>query len=162
MSSQLLESLHIEGNRMDVLPLAGESVTTAITNHMVCLAREEGIKHICFLLALRVPETHLPKTFKDVTNLPADSKKRWLKSYSKELRLLKDRDVINHSFLISYFIILFLLIYFSIYSMGKYMSHHVTEGVMASHQRSHHMSCHTSFGWKCGIVGTQTIRNIYK
>jgi len=69
--------IDIEGNRMDALSPAGESATTAITNHMVCLAREGRAEHICFLLALRVTETHvLPKTFKDVTKLPADSKKR--------------------------------------------------------------------------------------
>jgi len=83
-----------EGNRMDAPPLAGKSATTAITNHMVCLAREGGAEHICFLLALRATETHvLPKTFKDVTKLPADSKKRWLESCLKELKSLKDRDV---------------------------------------------------------------------
>jgi len=42
------------------------------------------------------------------------------------------------------------------------MSHHVTEGVTMSHERSHHMSCHTLFGWEHGIVGAQTIRNVYK
>jgi len=79
---------------MDAPPLAGESATTAITNHMVCLAREERAEHIRFLLALRATQTHvLPKTFKDVTKLPADSKKRWLESCLEELKLLKDRDV---------------------------------------------------------------------
>ena len=79
---------------MDAPPLAGESATTAITNHMVCLVREGGTEHICFLLALRATETHvLPKTFKDVTKLPVDSKKRWLESCLKELKSLKDRDV---------------------------------------------------------------------
>jgi len=78
---------------MDVPPPAGESATTAITNHMVCLAREGGVEHICFLLVLRAAETHLPKTFKDVANLPADSKKRWLESCLKELKSLKDRGV---------------------------------------------------------------------
>jgi len=79
---------------MDALPLAGESATTAITNHMVHLAREEGAEHIHFLLALRATETHvLPKTFKDVIKIPADSKKRWLESCLEELKLLKDRDV---------------------------------------------------------------------
>jgi len=69
--------IDIEGNRMDALSPAGESATTAITNHIVCLAREGRAEHIRFLLALRVTETHvLPKTFKDVTKLPADSKKR--------------------------------------------------------------------------------------
>jgi len=44
---------------------------------MVRLAREGGAERIGFLLALRATETHiLPKTFKDVTKLPADSKKR--------------------------------------------------------------------------------------
>jgi len=61
---------------------------------MVHLAREGGAEHICFLLALRATETHvLPKTFKDVAKLPADSKKRWLESCLVELKLLKDRDV---------------------------------------------------------------------
>jgi len=45
-------------------------------------------------LALRATETHvLPKTFKDVAKLPADSKKRWLESCLEELKSLKDRDV---------------------------------------------------------------------
>ena len=52
---------------MDAPPPADESATTAITNHMICLAREGGAEHICFLLALRATKTHsLPKTFKYV------------------------------------------------------------------------------------------------
>ena len=79
---------------MDVPPPAGESATTAITNHMVHLAREGGAEHIRFLLALRASETYsLPKTFKDVAKLQADSKKRWLESCLEELKSLKDRDV---------------------------------------------------------------------
>ena len=79
---------------MDAPPPADESATTAITNHMICLAREGGAEHICFLLALRASETYsLPKTFKDVTKLQADSKKRWLESCLEELKSLKDRDV---------------------------------------------------------------------
>ena len=59
---------------------------------MPCKRREA--EHICFLLALRATETHvLPKTFKDVTKLPANFKKRWLESCLEELKLLKDRDV---------------------------------------------------------------------
>jgi len=42
---------------------------------------------------LRAAETHLPKTFKDVANLLADSKKRWLESCLEELKSLKDRGV---------------------------------------------------------------------
>jgi len=79
---------------MDAPPPAGKSATTAITNHMVCLAREGGAEHICFLLALRATETQfLPKTFKDVAKLQANSKKRWLESCLEELKSLKDRDV---------------------------------------------------------------------
>jgi len=79
---------------MDALLPAGESATIAITNHMVHLAKEGGAEYICFLLALRATETHvLPKIFKDVAKLPADSKKRWLESYFEELKSLKDRDV---------------------------------------------------------------------
>jgi len=79
---------------MDASPLAGESAATAITNHIVRLAREGRAEHICFLLALRATETHvLPKTFKDVAKLPANSKKRWLESCLEELKSLKDRDV---------------------------------------------------------------------
>jgi len=79
---------------MDAPPPAGESVTTAITNHMVRLAREGRAEHICFLLILRASETYsLPKTFKDITKLQADSKKRWLESCLEELKSLKDRDV---------------------------------------------------------------------
>jgi len=79
---------------MDAPPPAGKSATIAITNHMVCLAREGRVEHICFLLVLRATETHvLPKTFKDVTKLLADSKKRWLEFCLEELKSLKDRDV---------------------------------------------------------------------
>jgi len=61
---------------------------------MVHLAREGKVEYICFLLVLKATKTHvLPKTFKDVTKLPADSKKRWLESCLEELKLLKDRDV---------------------------------------------------------------------
>jgi len=86
--------IDIERNRIDALPPVGESATIAITNHIVCLAREGGAEHICFLLTLRATETHvLPKTFKDIAKLLADSKKRWLEFYLKELKSLKDRDV---------------------------------------------------------------------
>ena len=79
---------------MDASSPAGKSATTAITNHMVHLAREGGAEHICFLLALRATKTYfLPKTFKDITKLQADSKKRQLKPCLKELKLLKDKDV---------------------------------------------------------------------
>jgi len=79
---------------MDAPPPAGESATTAITNHIVCLARKGEAEHIYFLLALRATKTHfLPKTFKDVTKLQADFKKRWLESCLEELKLLKDKDV---------------------------------------------------------------------
>jgi len=79
---------------MDAPPPAGESATTAITNHIVRLAREERAEHIHFLLVLRATETHvLPKTFKDVAKLLADSKKRWLESCLEELKSLKDKDI---------------------------------------------------------------------
>jgi len=79
---------------MDAPPPAGESATTAITNHMVHLAREGRAEHICFLLVLRATKTHvLPKTFKDVVKLPADSKKRWHESCLEKLKSLKDKDV---------------------------------------------------------------------
>ena len=79
---------------MDAPPPAGESATTAITNHMVRLVREEGAEYIRFLLVLRATETYvLPKTFKDVAKLPADSKKKQLESCLEELKSLKDRDV---------------------------------------------------------------------
>ena len=48
---------------MDAPPPADKSTTIAITNHMICLAREGRAEHICFLLALRATETYpLPKT----------------------------------------------------------------------------------------------------
>ena len=79
---------------MDALPLVGKSAIIAITNYMVHLTKEERVEHICFLLVLRATETHsLPKTFKDVTKLQANSKKRWLESCLKELKSLKDRDI---------------------------------------------------------------------
>ena len=61
---------------------------------MICLTREEEAEHICFLLVLRATKTHsLPKTFKDVTKLQADSKKKQLESYLEKLKLLKNRDI---------------------------------------------------------------------
>ena len=58
---------------------------------MVYLIRERRAEYIYFLSVLRATETHfLPKTFKDITKLPADSKKRWLESY---LKSLKNKDV---------------------------------------------------------------------
>jgi len=61
---------------------------------MVCLAREGRAEHIHFLLALRATETYpLPKTFKDITKIPADSKKRWLEFCLEKLKSLKDKDV---------------------------------------------------------------------
>jgi len=79
---------------MDALPPAGKSATTAITNYMVCLVKERRAEHIHFLLALRATETQfLPKTFKDVTKLQADSKKKWLESCLKKLKSLKNRNV---------------------------------------------------------------------
>ena len=67
-----------------------------ITNYMVHLAKEKEVEHICFLLALRATETHvLPKTFKDVTELPADSKKRWLESCLEKLKSLKNRVLLQ-------------------------------------------------------------------
>jgi len=80
MSKDLSKANH----NIDVLSLAGKSATTAITNHIVCLARKGRVEHICFLLVLRAAKTHLPKTFKDVANLPADSKKR-CSEYKAEL-----------------------------------------------------------------------------
>jgi len=69
--------IDIEESRMDTLPPVGELATTAITNHIVCLVREGEAEHIHFLLVLRATKTHvLPKTFKDVAKLLADSKKR--------------------------------------------------------------------------------------
>jgi len=79
---------------MDALPLVGKSAIIAITNYMVHFTKEEEAEHICFLLVLRATETYsLSKTFKDITKLQANSKKRWLESYLKELKLLKDRDI---------------------------------------------------------------------
>jgi len=44
---------------------------------MICLVREGGAEYIHFLLALRATETYsLPKTFKYIAKLPADSKKK--------------------------------------------------------------------------------------
>jgi len=86
--------IDIEGNRIDAPPPVGKLATTAITNHIVCLAREGGAEYIHFLLILKATKTYvLPKTFKDIAKLLADSKKRWLKSCLKELKSLKDRDI---------------------------------------------------------------------
>jgi len=88
--------IDIEENRMDAPPPAGKSATTAITNYIVHLTREGGAEHIRFLLALRATETHvLPKTFKDVAKLPADSKKRWLESCLEKLKSLKVYEIVD-------------------------------------------------------------------
>jgi len=61
---------------------------------MVHLAREGRAEHIHFFLTLRATETYfLPKTFKDVAKLLANSKKKWLESCLEKLKLLKDRDI---------------------------------------------------------------------
>jgi len=63
---------------------------------MVRLAREGGAEHIHFLLALRATETYvLPKTFKNVAKLPADSKKRWLESCLEKLKSLKNKVLLQ-------------------------------------------------------------------
>ena len=91
---QQLIIIDIEENRIDAPSPAGESATIAITNHMVHLVREGEAEHIHFLLALRATETQfLPKTFKDIAKIQANSKKRQLESCLEELKLLKDRDV---------------------------------------------------------------------
>jgi len=91
---QNLLSITLDVPLQDAPPPAGESATTAITNHIVRLAREGRAEHIHFLLVLRATETHvLPKTFKDVAKLLADSKKRWLESCLEELKSLKDKDI---------------------------------------------------------------------
>jgi len=88
--------IDIEENRINAPPPAGKSATTAITNHMVRLAREGEAEHIHFLLALRATETYvLPKTFKNVAKLPADSKKRWLESCLEKLKSLKNRVLLQ-------------------------------------------------------------------
>ena len=49
--------IDIERNRIDAPLPVGESATIAITNYIVCLAREGRAEHIHFLLALRATET---------------------------------------------------------------------------------------------------------
>ena len=96
---------------MDVPPPAGESATTAITNHMVCLAREGGVEHICFLLVLRAAETHLPKTFKDVANLPADCKDLSAKRLKVPLDVKVDKEnSLKSSFIWSIYLYTILLV----------------------------------------------------
>jgi len=61
---------------------------------MVHFAREERAEHIHFFLTLRATETYfLPKTFKDIAKLLANSKKKWLESCLEKLKLLKNRDI---------------------------------------------------------------------
>jgi len=58
------------------------------------LARKEKVEQICFLLAQHVTEScPIPKSLGDITRLPADIQKKWLKSCLKKLRLLKDRNI---------------------------------------------------------------------
>jgi len=121
--------IDIEGNKIDAPPLAGKLATTAITNYIVHLAREGGAKHIHFLLVLRATETYfLPKTFKDVAKLPADSKKRWLESCLKKLKSLKDRDIYEIVDLSKERKVVKNCWMFNIKPDGHYQSHLVTKG----------------------------------
>ena len=79
---------------MDTPPLIGKLAELAITSYLACLAREEKIEQIHFLLAQCATQScPIPKNLRNVTRLPADIQKKWLKSCLEKLKLLKDRNV---------------------------------------------------------------------
>ena len=68
-----------------------ESAELAITSYLVHLARKERVEQICFFLIQHIAESFpISKSLEDITRLPADIQKKWLKSC---LKLLKDRYV---------------------------------------------------------------------
>jgi len=78
---------------MNTPPLIGESAKPAITSYLAYLAREGRVEKICFLLAQHTTESFpIPKSLRNVTRLLADIQKKWLESYLKELKSLKDRN----------------------------------------------------------------------
>ena len=56
---------------MDTLSSIDKLAEPAITSYLACLAREEGVEQICFLLA-QCATCPIPKSLRDVTRLPAD------------------------------------------------------------------------------------------
>ena len=81
-------------SRMDTSPLIGKSAKPAITSYLACLAKEEWIKQICFLLAQCATEScSIPKSLVDVIRLLSDIQKKWLESCLEKLKSLKDRNV---------------------------------------------------------------------
>jgi len=61
---------------------------------LTCLAKEGEVEQICFFLAQYAIEfCPIPKSLGDITRLPADIQKKWLKFYLKKLKLLKNRNI---------------------------------------------------------------------
>jgi len=58
---------------MDTLSSIDKLAEPVITSYLACLAREEEVEQICFLLAQYVIEScPIPKSLRNVTRLPAD------------------------------------------------------------------------------------------
>jgi len=86
----------VDNNRskINTLSSADELAEPAITNYLACLAREEGVEQICFLLAQHAVEScPIPKNLRDIAKLPVDIQKKWLESCLEKLKLLKDKNI---------------------------------------------------------------------
>jgi len=76
---------------MDILFFTDKLAELVIISYLVCLIR---VKQIYFLLAQCVVEScPIPKSFRDVTRLPARIQRKQLEFCLKKLKLLKDRNV---------------------------------------------------------------------
>ena len=79
---------------MDTLSLIGKLAKLAITSYLACLAREERVEQICFLLTQYTVEScSIPKNLGNFAKLLTDIQKIWLKFCLKKLESLKDRSV---------------------------------------------------------------------
>ena len=79
---------------MDTLPSIGKSAELAITSYLACFSREGRVEQICFFLAQCVAEScPISKSLRDITRLPANIQKKWLKSCLEKLKLLKERNI---------------------------------------------------------------------
>jgi len=80
-------------SRIDTSPPIDKSAKPAITSYLKCLAKEERAEKICFLLAqCAIESCPMSKNLRDITRLPADIQKKWLKSCLEKLKLLKNRN----------------------------------------------------------------------
>jgi len=71
-------------SKMNTPPPISKSTKPSINSYLECLAREEGVEQIYFLLVQCATEfCPIPKNLGDIIRLPADIQKKWLKSKLK-------------------------------------------------------------------------------